>query len=77
MVVQELVATTVSEAAKLVKPEVAAAVATTFGFPLGLAVVVVLFLAIQTRLDHRDPKLRATPLSGTEMMVPFESEDEL
>jgi hypothetical protein len=75
-VVQEIVSTTVSEAAKLVKPEVAAAVATTFGFPLGLAIVVVLFLAVQTRLDHRDPKLRAVALSETEM-VEFESEDEL
>jgi hypothetical protein len=76
-VVQEIVSTTISEAAKLVKPEVAAAFATTFGFPLVLAVAVVLFLAVQTRLDHRDPKLRAAPLSETEATVPFESEDEL
>jgi hypothetical protein len=76
-VVQEIVSTTVSEAAKLVKPEVAAAVATTFGFPLGLAIVVVLFLAVQTRLDHRDPKLRAAANADSELMMQFESEDEL
>jgi hypothetical protein len=76
-VVQEIVSTTVSEAAKLVKPEVAAAVATTFGFPLGLAIVVVLFLAVQTRLDHRDPKLRAAANADGELMMQFESEDEL
>jgi hypothetical protein len=44
---------------------------------LGLAVAVVLFLAVQTRLDHRDPKLRAAPLSEAETTVPFQSEDEL
>jgi hypothetical protein len=52
-------------------------VATTFGFPLGLAIVVVLFLAVQTRLDHRDPKLRAAANADSELMMQFESEDEL
>jgi hypothetical protein len=44
---------------------------------LGLAIAVVLFLAVQTRLDHRDPKLRAGALSEADAIMQFESEDEL
>jgi hypothetical protein len=60
-----------------VRPEVAAAVATTFGFPLGLALAVVAFLVLQNRLDHRDPKLRAAASSWTERTLPYTREDEL
>jgi hypothetical protein len=42
-----------------------------FGFPLGLAVLVLLFLAVQGRLDARDPKLAAAPLSIDDDLLPF------
>lgn len=60
-----------------VKPQAAAAVATAFGFPLSLMIAVLLFLLIQSRLDGRDPKLRAAPLTTSETILPFRDEDEL
>ena len=76
-VVQDILDTTVTEVSKLVKPEVAAAVVTTLGFPMVLALAVVIFLAVQNLLDRRDPKLHAAPLATAELMLPFESEEEL
>jgi hypothetical protein len=60
-----------------VKPEAAAAIATTFGFPLVLMVAVLLFLLGQSRLDGRDPKLRAAPLTAAESVLPFRDEEAL
>jgi hypothetical protein len=75
--VDTVLSVTATEAAKVVRPEVAAAVASTFGFPIGLALVVVAFLVLQNRLDNRDPKLRAAAASWTERTLPYEREDEL
>ncbi len=58
-------------AARLFRPEVAATVATVFGFPILLALLVLLFLLVQSRVDHRDPKLRAAPLTLADTLVPF------
>jgi hypothetical protein len=60
-----------------VKPAAAAAVATTFGFPLALMAAVALYLAAQWRVDLRDPKLRAAPQTAAETVVPFEEEERL
>ena len=60
-----------------VQPEAAAAVATTFSFPLALMVAVLLFVLLQARLDARDPKLRNAPLTARESIVPFADEDGL
>jgi len=58
-----------------VQPEAVAVVATTFGFPLVLAILVVIFLLVQARLDSRDPKLRFAPRSSGEVYIAFEEED--
>jgi len=58
-----------------VKPAAAAAVATTFGFPLVLTLAVILYLAFQSRIDNRDPKLRYAPSSAGETFVAFQEED--
>jgi len=58
-----------------VKPAVVAALAQNFTFPLSLAVLVVLFLLVQGRLDERDPKLRYAPRSAGEAFIAFEEED--
>src|SRR5688500_1119016 len=42
-----------------------------FGFPLGLAALVLAYLAVQGRLDARDPKLAAAPLSIDDDLLPF------
>ncbi|MDQ3757393.1 MAG: hypothetical protein M3394_06070 [Actinomycetota bacterium] len=42
-----------------------------FGFPLGLAALVLAFLAVQGRLDARDPKLAIAPLSVDDDLMPF------
>ena len=57
-----------------VKPEVVAAVAGTFTFPLLLMLAVLLFLVAQGRLDGKDPKFRMAPLTGTDTTLPFEDE---
>ena len=60
-----------------VQPAAAAAIATTFGFPLILMIAVLLFLLIQSRLDDRDPKLRIAPLTTADTVVAFRDEDSL
>jgi hypothetical protein len=60
-----------------VKPAAAVAVAATFGFPLLLMFAVLLYLVVQTRLDGRDPKLRAAPLTVADTLIPFREEDAL
>jgi hypothetical protein len=62
------------DAAGAIRPEVAVAVATTFGFPLALALLVLLFLLVQSRLDDRDPKLRAAARSQGHLLVGFEDD---
>jgi hypothetical protein len=42
-----------------------------------LTVAVALFLVIQTRVDRRDPRLRAALGAGAERLVPFEDEEGL
>ncbi|MDO8484533.1 MAG: hypothetical protein Q7S35_06265, partial [Candidatus Limnocylindrales bacterium] len=59
-----------------VKPAAAVYVASTFSFPLALMLAVLLFVVIQSRLDARDPKLRAR-LAATETFIPFEDEGDL
>ena len=61
----------------MVKPAAAAAVATTFSFPLALMVAVLLFLFVQRYLDARDPKLRAAPRSMADALVEFQDEERL
>ena len=61
----------------VVKPAAAAAVATSFGFPLALMLIVVLFLVVQPRLDFRDPKLLGGPAGASEAAVMFEDESRL
>jgi hypothetical protein len=60
-----------------VKPAAAAALVTTFSFPLILMIAVLLFLLVQSRFDSRDPKLRAAPLTASETILPFRDEDQL
>jgi hypothetical protein len=55
----------------------AVVVAATFGFPLALMLAVLLFLIIQSRLDDRDPKLRAAPLTSADTFLPFKNEVDL
>ncbi len=61
-------------ARSVVKPEVVATVATTFSFPILLALAVLLFLLVQTRMDARDPKLRSAPLTMDDTLVAFEED---
>lgn len=42
-----------------------------FGFPLALGVMVLAFLAVQARLDARDPKLAAAPVTVDDDLLPF------
>lgn len=75
MVAQGVVSATVAETTRVLIPA-GTAVVTTFGFPLGLALAVAIFLIIQNRLDNEDPKLRSAPLTEAETLLPFEPEDE-
>jgi hypothetical protein len=73
--------TVISEAAirvgTVVKPAAAAAVATTFSFPLTLMIAVLAFLILQRFMDARDPKLRAAPRSTAEALLEFKDEEAL
>jgi hypothetical protein len=64
----------VQQAGRVVRAEAVASVATTFSFPLALALLVVLFLLVQPRLDDRDPKLRTAPRSPADLLVGFEED---
>jgi hypothetical protein len=63
--------------ATVVKPKAAAAVATTFSFPLVLMLAVLLFLLVQHVLDARDPKMRAMPRSAADAVLEFQDEEHL
>ncbi len=65
------------QVSKLVKPEAAAVVAVTFGFPLILSIAVVVFLLVQGWVDARDPKLRIAPQTAVETIVAFQEEEQL
>lgn len=67
----------VQQVSSVVKPEAAAVVAVTFGFPLVLNAAVVLFLMVQGWVDARDPKLRVAPQTAVETIVPFQDEEKL
>ncbi|MDQ3879929.1 MAG: hypothetical protein M3295_02460, partial [Chloroflexota bacterium] len=67
----------VDQVSRVVQPEAAATVAATFSFPLVLMAIVGLFLVVQGRVDHRDPKLRMAPLTSIDTVVSFVPEDEL
>jgi hypothetical protein len=72
-----LISRVANQVSVVVRPAAAAAVASTFTFPLLLMLAVLLFLAIQARLDRRDPKLRAAPQTRAETILPFEDETQL
>jgi hypothetical protein len=76
-VVGAIVSAAADQVARLVQPAAATAVAVTFGFPLVLTLAVTVFLAVQHRLDARDPKLRLAPQSNVETAVRFREESEL
>jgi hypothetical protein len=61
--------------APTLKPSAVAAVAATFGFPLALMLAVLLFLIVQSRIDHSDPKLRSAPLTAADTLLPYLDED--
>jgi len=73
----EIISGVAAQIQTTVKPAAAAAVATEFTFPLILMIAVLLFLLVQSRLDGRDPKLRAAPLTAAETILPFRDEDQL
>jgi hypothetical protein len=75
--VDALISGVAAQVAATVKPAAAAAIATTFGFPLILMLAVILFLVAQSRMDHRDPKLRLAPLTAADNVVPFLDEGDL
>jgi hypothetical protein len=72
--VLEAILGVVLDATGAIRPEAAIAVATTFGFPLALALLVLLFLLVQSRLDDRDPKLRTAVRSQGDLLVGFEDD---
>ena len=72
--VDAIVGFAVEGAGRVLQPEAAATVATTFGFPITLAILVLLFLLVQSRMDDRDPKLRSAPRSLADTLVAFEDD---
>jgi hypothetical protein len=72
-----LISRVANQAFVVVRPAAAAAVASSFTFPLLLMLAVLLFLAIQGQLDRRDPKLRNAPRTVAETVLPFEDEAQL
>jgi mannitol-1-phosphate/altronate dehydrogenase len=70
-----LVRSVADRIAPTVQPAAAAAVASTFGFPLALMVAVLLFLIVQSRFDGRDPKLRSAPMTAAETVLPYIDEE--
>ncbi len=75
--VMAVLAAFAAQAGRVVRPEAAVAVAATFGFPLGLSLAVVIFLAVQGRIDGRDPKLVADAPAEGDAVVPFVREEQL
>jgi hypothetical protein len=73
-IVQALVGSASDGAGRVISAEAAVSVASTFGFPIALAMLVLLFLAVQPRLDKRDPKLSSTPRTLADTLVAFEDD---
>jgi hypothetical protein len=76
-VIDTIIAAAAEHVSQIVKPDAAVAVTVTFGFPLVLTVAVTTFLAVQHRLDSRDPKLRLAPQHHVETVLQFREEAEL
>jgi hypothetical protein len=76
-VVDTIISAAAEHVGRIVKPAAAGAVAVTFGFPLILTMAVTAFLAVQHRLDSRDPKLRIAPQNHVETVLQFREEAEL
>ncbi len=72
--IAEIVSGAAPQFSGVIKPEVAAAVAATFGFPLILMLAVAIFVIVQNRVDSRDPKLRLAPLTALDTVIPFREE---
>jgi len=77
VIADRVLAQAASQVAAVVRPGAAAAVATTFSFPLALMLAVLVFLLVQRYVDRRDPKLRAAPRSTAESLVEFKDEEGL
>ena len=76
-VIGTIISAAAEQVGRIVRPDAAGAVAVTFGFPLILALAVLAFLAVQHRLDSRDPKLRLAPQHHVETVLQFREEAEL
>ncbi len=74
---QAIVGAVIDQVARAVRPEAAVAIATEFGFPLVLALAVMVYLLIQGQIDRRDPKLRIAPQNITETLIRFKVEEQL
>jgi hypothetical protein len=77
VIADRVLAEAATQVAAVVRPGAAAAVATTFSFPLTLMLAVLAFLLVQRYVDRRDPKLRAAPRSTAEGLVEFKDEEGL
>jgi hypothetical protein len=77
LIADQVITQAASQVAAVVRPAAAAAVATTFGFPLTLMLAVLVFLLVQRYVDRRDPKLRAAPRSTAEGLLEFKDEERL
>ncbi len=73
--IADVLTAVVKQVTGALKPSVVVVVATTFTFPILLALLVLLFLVVQHRLDARDPKLRHAPRSAFDTYIAFEEED--
>jgi len=77
VIADQVLAEAATQVATIVRPGAAAAVATSFSFPLALMMAVLVFLLVQRYVDRRDPKLRAAPRSTAEGLVQFRDEEGL
>jgi hypothetical protein len=76
-VIQQVLGAAFEGVRRVVQPQAAGVIAAEFGFPLVLTLAVIGFLVVQSRVDHRDPKLRLAPQSTVETIVKFKEESEL
>jgi hypothetical protein len=77
VIADRVLAEAATQVATIVRPGAAAAVATTFSFPLTLMLAVLVFLLVQRYVDRRDPKLRAAPRSTADGLIEFKDEEGL
>ena len=73
-IVDSVVGFSQQAAGLIIRPEAAAVIATGFGFPILLAILVLVFLLIQPRFDDRDPKLRRAPGRTGDLLVAYEDD---